>query len=299
MDGNFDVNRKYNGATLLYWVCAKQNENMVKRLLSMDSNLNIQNVDGKTALHVACAKNNLKIVKMLLNKDADVNICDNIGNTPLHLACVNGNDEIVLLLLNKNANVNTLAKYGITPLHYACLVGNYDITKLLLKACANPNIKDESGKLAINIACSNNYPDIVNELIKANSIVPLNIIDWAIHKEEMEILKSLAKRKDIAKYLIKKLIVSNKIGLLRKIRDARINLNSIEKIEGESLLELAIRNNNVDMANMLMACNFGNINNTVAKLNELVNNSCANELLKEPKNEQETIIKNIKMHLKI
>ena len=324
---NIDLDKKYNGVTALYIACAKQNEGMVKRLLSANVSLNIKNAGGKTALHVACAKNNFEIVKMLLNKNVDINVQDNIGNTPLHLACINGNEAIAKLLLNKNANVNiannakvcpihlachagnynivelllgkgakvnACAKYGITPLHYACYIGHYDITKLLLKACADLNIKDATGRLAINMACANNYPNIVNELIKANSKVPLNIMDWAIQKQEVEILKSLAKRRDVAKYLIKKLIVSNKIMLLRQIRNARINLNSMEKVEGVSLLELAIRNNNVDMANILMAHNFGGINNTIAKLNELVNNVCVNELLKEPKTEQATTIRNMK-----
>ena len=92
-----------------------------------------------TVLHFACSedryKQNNDIVKLLISKGADVDAKNNEGNTPLHIATEEGLDEIVSTLLENNANVNSRNNFQETPidLYYKNkYVSNERVIKLLL-----------------------------------------------------------------------------------------------------------------------------------------------------------------------
>ncbi|XP_030256658.1 ankyrin repeat domain-containing protein 22 isoform X3 [Sparus aurata] len=64
----------------------RQQEALMKEVLS--SNVNIDAVDykGNTALHYICQRKSHRLVPLLLEKNADTNIQNNDGETPLDIA---------------------------------------------------------------------------------------------------------------------------------------------------------------------------------------------------------------------
>ena len=61
--------------------------------------LNLPLTEGNTALHLAAQTGDLDLVKVLLDLDADVNIQNEKGATPLHLGIINNFPNVVRLLL--------------------------------------------------------------------------------------------------------------------------------------------------------------------------------------------------------
>lgn len=59
---------------------------------------------------------NLKLVKRMVELGADVNVQNGNGNTPLHLACLRRDILMVESILAKNPNIQSLNKEGKTPL---------------------------------------------------------------------------------------------------------------------------------------------------------------------------------------
>ena len=165
----------------LHEACKAGNQNKVKLLIAIVSDINLQDSHGRTPLHWACVEGHLHIVEYLLeNPFIDINIQDNNGRIPLHWACICGHLSIVELFRHRHRfyrsvfffiiiivesllkhqwlDVNIQDNSGKTPLHWACYHGHLDIVKSLLK---NPsidvNIQDNDGRNPLNLACIRNH----------------------------------------------------------------------------------------------------------------------------------------------
>lgn len=104
---------------------------VVKILLEIVTDVNIQDNDGGTALMHVSIMGHKEVVELLINKGANVNLQDNDGETALIHAVKYGHKEIVELLLKNGANVNILNKFGKTALMYAVKKKNKEILELL------------------------------------------------------------------------------------------------------------------------------------------------------------------------
>ena len=120
--------------------------NLLKFLLSINTNPNAADQSNQTALHVASELNHGKSMILLLQANANPNLKDNEGRTPLYIACREGHIQIVALLLENKANVET---YGYTPLYIASQNGHTDIISLLLKTNENLDIFDVYDSIGI------------------------------------------------------------------------------------------------------------------------------------------------------
>jgi len=111
-----NINKKYNGDSLLMVATRKGNYNTVKVLLSRNADPNIQDLGGATPLHIAVRKNNTNLTQLLLSsKKANINIQDNEGYTPLMRAVEIGLPDIVSLLIKNNADRMIKNIYGMSP----------------------------------------------------------------------------------------------------------------------------------------------------------------------------------------
>jgi ankyrin repeat protein len=92
-------------------------EKIIRRLLELKAQINLQDYLGKSALHYAAQEYYPAIVALLINHNANVNIADNHGNTPLHEAVFSsrGRGDIVLQLRRSGAQDNLPNKHGVTP----------------------------------------------------------------------------------------------------------------------------------------------------------------------------------------
>ncbi|CAF4205658.1 unnamed protein product, partial [Rotaria sp. Silwood2] len=86
---------------------------------------------GYTSLHVACHFGQINMVRYLLKVGADVNIETNLMFTPLHSAAQQGHVMIVKLLLEYGASPNKTNKHGMTALSIAQRLGYISVVEEL------------------------------------------------------------------------------------------------------------------------------------------------------------------------
>jgi ankyrin repeat protein len=80
---------------------------VLKKLLDMGADPNLQDSNGWTALHYSCELGDFKAVKILLNSKAQIDSYSNNKKTPLHFAASHNFYEIVKFILEKgNSNYN-------------------------------------------------------------------------------------------------------------------------------------------------------------------------------------------------
>lgn len=154
---------------------------LVKWLLMLGANANVQDKHGNTALHWATEGNLIYpkgftgIVKLLIQYGADARIKNNNGKTAYAISVDNGNTENSLtsqllspeswlnavisnniprikVLLDQGINVNTPDVIGYTALHRAANAGNKECVKLLLAHGADVHAKNKDGETARTIA---------------------------------------------------------------------------------------------------------------------------------------------------
>lgn len=90
--------------------------------------LNSMIADGRTPLHLAVQTfASLKIIKRLLNISANPNIQDELGATPLHYAFLLGRADIIVQLIQSGAKLDLKDKQGYLPFDY---LDNKNIAKL-------------------------------------------------------------------------------------------------------------------------------------------------------------------------
>ena len=97
---------------------------LVKYLLSMNANVNIESFNGTTPLIHSVKSGNPKTVQYLLVKRATVNAQGENNHTPLYQAVKRGHKGIFELLLNHRASIHDKGDDGNTLLHAAALSEN-------------------------------------------------------------------------------------------------------------------------------------------------------------------------------
>src|SRR5947207_6222466 len=130
-----------NGETPLHWAASSGHEEVIKMLMDVGADPNIQRRDGASALHCAASRGHDKSVRMLLSFDAhgnalkaEVNGLDNNADTALHFAAWHGHDEVVLVLLAAGAESSAQNKQARTPLDYARDWKHESVVKILQHA---------------------------------------------------------------------------------------------------------------------------------------------------------------------
>jgi ankyrin repeat protein len=146
----------------LQYAVARGQSSIVSMLLTLNVDINAQDLNGDRALDIACLKGDTGIARLLLGRGADPNLRNKEGATPLHDAALKGNREIVDLLLAKGADADAVdADNAATPLHYAASFGRTDVVHALLTHGANRQLKDAKGQTPLAIADKNGYQEIV------------------------------------------------------------------------------------------------------------------------------------------
>merc|ERR1740129_2355777 len=118
----FEVNHRLDGRTPLMFAAKKGNPHIVKNLLDIGADINLQSTsDGETALFFAVSNEKEATVDLLLKEKADPNISNNEMKTPL-MEAMSGYDpstSLVKKLLLYGANVDLKGTDGRTAFKYA------------------------------------------------------------------------------------------------------------------------------------------------------------------------------------
>jgi len=239
-------NTSYNGMTLMDVI------QLVNDYINYEDNLY-----ARTPLYYSLYNGYDEMVKLLIENGADVNIQDDYGKTPLQLAVEYNNDEMVKLLIENGADLNiqnndtsALSEMepgmGNTSLHWA-IYNNTEMAELLIEMGAqNPNtdlnIENKWGETPLKLALEREESEIVQLLIEnlINVGADLNIPD-KYGTTLLSYLAGIGEDIDIAlcTILIPYLVAQN------------ANLNIPNKY-GETPLHFAIRENNTEMAILLI-----------------------------------------------
>ena len=156
------------GSSLLKAV-SDDNIDLIRFLLSINTDPDGANDKKQTGLMLACFKTSYEAVALLLKANANPNLQRFDGLTALNIASQLNLPSITKALLEANADPNIQSDDGITPLMIASEVGNVEIVDLLLRAKANPDIKDKETLTPLFIASQKKHTEIVGLLLKANA----------------------------------------------------------------------------------------------------------------------------------
>lgn len=163
---------------------------MIEKLLSQGTDVNVRDKDGRTALMHACWDGFTLVVRKLLAAGADVNAKDKNGITALHVASLTGRTgqvvewwsgrprrgimsseptEIVRMLIERGSDVNAKTTFGGTALMEASFNGHTEIVKVLLKHRADVNAKNNDGQTALMFAKSKGHTEVERLLQQAGA----------------------------------------------------------------------------------------------------------------------------------
>ncbi|KAJ5738043.1 hypothetical protein N7493_001198 [Penicillium malachiteum] len=159
-----DVLKKDKDGNTALHIAAELGCAPVVRLISTQSNVNLEGCNGLSPLHFAAMNGHTSVVEEL--REANVNSRDKgIGWTPLHCAAENGHQGVITLLISRGAIVDAKDDHvGWTPLHIAAMAGHQSALDSLLKFSAKPT-KDYFGWTPSHFAVLNGNLKISQQLM--------------------------------------------------------------------------------------------------------------------------------------
>ena len=141
---------------------------VVRYLLLIGADPNLQDNNGNTPLMLAAMNNDLETAKVLSEQGADPNLSDHDGNTPLMWAALNGYLPFVEFFLNwEEININLPNHEGYTALIRAIYGRDLQVITALLEAGADLNAQDYRGRTALTSLVYTPYKEGDLEIMRA------------------------------------------------------------------------------------------------------------------------------------
>ncbi len=278
------VNNKENeyGLTALHQCIVLNYNDIVKKLIENDADINLGDYLGNTPLHYSIIEKNYEITELLLTKNNLLYSQTNMnGNTPLHILLeedINHNSKVMSYLLKmiENTDINIINMDGFTPLHYIAMKKLFtipQIKEILINGTTHMNLfitnkegfnvldmitsdKDEF----INIAVDSYY----NILKKNKDKLTVAWEQYCSTDDLVNLLKILNKQKSnkdtkhYCKEYIRKLIIENKRSI-PTYKELNLNIDTGIYMEGcyytgstiDILFGLLYLNNNINSTLLL------------------------------------------------
>ena len=164
--------QNHNGDSALILAAWYGHAEMVERLLTVRSDVNLSNRDGNTALNCAALKGHLDVVVLILDEDPDLEVADEVtGKTALLKASYAGHTEVVEELLKCGADPDTADDNGYTSLAFAASFCHHAVLHSLLRHSAEPDPKDTFGVTPLMHAATRGDADTLGALLQAGAHV--------------------------------------------------------------------------------------------------------------------------------
>ena len=225
----------HDGDTLLiYLLKTKSNKVLFLHYLIIEygCDLSMKSSSGDTALHIVCdgPTSNIEVIKLIASRGQGfASIKNDTNNTPLHVACKSGNSDIVkavLELFRGKCGLCETNSLGHTPLQAAVEWNQHSRIILSLISEELLTYSDQDGNTALHIACRSGNLQLVKLLLEAKHDVGCKnkADDTPLH-------------------------VACTYSNCAAFRES-------ENIDGATPLDLAIQNNKLDIASLLIDHDF-------------------------------------------
>lgn len=156
---------------------------IVKRLLALGADPQLQNEGGYTPLHLAAERGDADIVAMLLDYDGNNSLQTRLGNeTPLEVAAGRSQLQVLKVMAEKGVDMNARNDLGMTALHTAVFYKQPDSVFTLLMLGADPTIRDRDGRTAEDMSEFVNYRSSNPAFAAFRSLSHANRIKQTAHK---------------------------------------------------------------------------------------------------------------------
>ncbi|XP_026288164.1 tyrosine-protein kinase Shark [Frankliniella occidentalis] len=161
------TSRRHGTTNLLHRATREGNYKIVSELLKCQyRSLDAKNEDGQTAVHVASRLGQDDILKKLIESNANINCRDTAGYTPLHYACRNNKASTARILVDMGgANIQIRhTETGHVPLHEAASNGHVDVVTVLLSLNAPVNPRTVNNETPADLAHFNRFTECAKML---------------------------------------------------------------------------------------------------------------------------------------
>ena len=233
----------------LHLFVEKNDIKMIDLLLHSGVDINKKDENDQTALNKAVNKNDIQISEILLEQGAS------LENITLHKSVQDNNLEMLQILTKYNINVDIKNEYGRTALIEAVEAmegSNNKIVEVLL--ASNASVVDVS--LLFPIRCNN--IDLVKLLIQhgIDVNIPLtkgmSALTYAMQNKSLELIKLLIDNGANTEGIhIHEFAMDGNNEAIEIFLDAGVNINALNN-KSQSLLSIAIAENNIDLVNVLL-----------------------------------------------
>lgn len=217
-----DIDEEGNNI-LLYSVITESPNELIKEILSRDSNVNTKNKVEQTPLSVAVAQKNAELIKLLIAAGANTQSMPN-GQNLLHYAYDKKVPlEVIAELLDSGIDINSADEEGNNLLLKALKHHDEDTAMFALEHNADINQKDSEGETAVSYVLFNEVsPKIVEKIFSM----------------DFDYVNKLGKQDKI---MWKVLMEQNKLDLLKKTWDKMPDVATIADANGEIPVREALK----------------------------------------------------------
>lgn len=201
------VEAEQKGWTILHYVVAHQQKEILKELLEYTTDVDIADEKGLTPLHLAVLKNNVEAIKLLSKKSSLIKK-DKQGKSALDYAIqLDRSATVVKLLMNKKLIHTQSDKTGWTLLHKMANEGHLEAVKALIELGANIETTDYHGKIPLHLAAGRGHVYLLDLLINPQTINAEDndgwtALHWAISNTHSA--SDLGKNIEVIRYLVQK-----------------------------------------------------------------------------------------------
>lgn len=252
-----------------------------EKSLSNDIDFNIKDESKNYVIQYIIIYNNVKALKSLLAYDPNITWIDIEGKTILFEPIKYNYTDIILLLIDNDKRkigesiVDIKDKYGNFPIHYALIFQNIDIFNILAKTC-KLSVYDRNHNSLLHLIVKNKNINFMHKKIleKTNINIQNNDNYTALHlacvydlNDFIELLLNMNANTNIHEKLglmtpvFIALLNGNNEGVLKILNNEKIKYDiNRQEIEGNTLLHLAIIENNYDIINEIIKKYKGVIN---------------------------------------
>ena len=194
LENDADIQWQDEGSRTPLSLAAKNNyATIVGLLLDKKANFETRDCNGQTPLSVAAQKGHSEVVGVLLEKKADPDAHGPLSRTPLSLVAEKGRSlghrEVAQLLLEKEAKIEEQCS-GQTPLSWAAANGNQQIVQLLLEKKAETQTENWVSETPFDLAKGNGHDEVATLLLahECKGDWTVERLCWLINKHNQDVV---------------------------------------------------------------------------------------------------------------